>query len=364
MHAQNAACPFSHLESRLEVEDVRRLNTTGAVAIVVTLVLSACGTSGSPGQSAGANASGDQEKIIYFGTGSVPGSPEDYLLPLFVTAQKTLEDKGYQFSYSPLSNDEVVEAAVDRGRLDVALLSMVGAQRAIKAGLHMKWVLTNETQNTFVLVVHKDVSDLTQLKGKKIGAQDATSLSTAAIPGILGPAGLSLNDYTISYLAGSSNRAAALSSGALDASMLLYTIAAQLIDKTNGEFKVWKTDTSSSQPMMWEGFVMSDAFRQTQAAKDFVAAMLDAYDKFYSADPAAMAKQAMEIPELAGLEEESAAADLKLYQEIKLLPTDGGLAKDLFTPMVDTLVSVNQLKKDDVVPYQDVIDSSLVDAAK
>jgi ABC-type nitrate/sulfonate/bicarbonate transport system substrate-binding protein len=328
------------------------------------LVVSACGGAGNSSSQSAAASGGDNEKIIYFGSGSVPGSPEDYLVPLFTTARKTLEDKGYQFSYSPLSTDEVVEAAIDRGRIDVALLSLVGAERAIKAGLHMKWVLTNETQNTFVLVVHKDVNDLTQLKGKKIGAQDATSLSTAAIPGILGPAGLQLSDYTISYLAGSSNRAAALTSGSLDASMLLYTIAAQLVDKSNGEFKIWKTDSSKSQPMAWEGFVMSDAFRGTQAAKDFVAAMLDAYKKFYDADPAAMAKEAVEIPELTGLEEESAAADLKLYQDIKLFPLDGGVSKDLFTPMIDTLISVNQLKKENVVPYEDVVDTSLVDAAK
>jgi ABC-type nitrate/sulfonate/bicarbonate transport system substrate-binding protein len=341
------------------------MHIRGAVAIVLMLVMSACGGAGNnSSQSAAASGNEAGDKIIYFGSGSVPGSPEDYLVPLFTTARKTLEDKGYQFSYSPLSTDEVVEAAIDRGRIDVALLSLVGAQRAIKAGLHMKWVLTNETQNTFVLVVHKDVTDLKQLKGKKIGAQDATSLSTAAIPGIMGPAGLTLDDYTISYLAGSGNRASALESGSLDASMLLNTIAQQLIKKSNGEFKIWGGGASSGTPMMWEGFVMSDAFRGTQAAKDFVAAMLDAYKKFYDADPAAMAKEAVEIPELTGLEEESAAADLKLYQDIKLFPLDGGVSKDLFTPMIDTLISVDQLKKENVVPYEDVVDTSLVDAAK
>lgn len=344
-----------------------RTSTRGAVAIAAIFALSACTATSSPGadQSDGAQASGDQssEKIIYFGSGTTPGSPEDYLVPLFTTARETLESKGYELSYSPLSTDEVVEAAIDRGRIDVALLSLVGAERAIKAGLHMKWVMTNETQNTFVLVVHKDVNDLSQLKGKKIGAQDATSLSTAAVPGILGPAGLALSDYTISYLAGSASRAAALSAGSLDASMLLYTIAAQLVDKSNGEFKIWGGGAASGPAMAWEGFVMSDDFRQSQAAKDFVAAMLDAYKQFYAGDPAAMAKAAVELDQMAGLEEESAAADLKLYQDIKLFPLDGGVGKDLFTPMIDTLIEVGQLKKEDVVPYEDVVDPSLVEAA-
>lgn len=310
------------------------------------------------------------EKIIYFGSGAAPGSPEDYLIPVFTTARDILKSEGYDLQYTSLSTDEVVEAALDRGRIDVALLSMIGLQRAVKAGLHMKWAVTNETQNTFVLVVPSSVTDLTQLKGKKIGTQDPTSLSTAAIPGLLGPAGLAPSDYTLVNLAGSANRAAALVAGSMDASMMLYTIAqSKLVNSTDpavkGKWKIWGGGAAPGPAMMWEGLVMSDGFRaNTAAATAFVKAVLQAYAKFYTGDPAAIAKDAIGrgYNELQGLDEGETAADLKLYQSEKLFPADGGLSQDSFNSMISTLVTAGQMKQEDAVSYTDAVDPSFVQA--
>ena len=93
---------------------------------------------------------------------------EVYLLPVLIRGREILADQGIGLEYAALSDDEVVSAAVASGRVDVALNSLTGTQRAIKAGLGMRWTLTNETQNTFVFVTHKDVTDLAQLAGKKI----------------------------------------------------------------------------------------------------------------------------------------------------------------------------------------------------
>lgn len=310
------------------------------------------------------------EKVIYFGSGAAPGSPEDYLIPVFTTARDILKSEGYDLQYTSLSTDEVVEAALDRGRIDVALLSMIGLQRAVKAGLHMKWAVTNETQNTFVLVVPSSVTDLTQLKGKKIGTQDPTSLSTAAIPGLLGPAGLAPTDYTLVNLAGSANRAAALVAGSMDASMMLYTIAqSKLINSTDpavkGKWKIWGGGAAPGPAMMWEGLVMSDGFRaNTAAATAFVKAVIQAYAKFYEGDAAAIAKDAIGrgYNELQGLDEAETAADLKLYQNEKLFPVDGLLSQDAFNQMISTLVTAGQMKQEDEVPYADAVDPSFVQA--
>ena len=329
------------------------------VGVVVALIFSACSAASTPAPQA-------TDKTIYFGSGATPGSPEAYLLPLFTAGRANLKTAGYDLQYTSLSNDEVVSASIDRGRIDVALQSMVGLQRAAKAGLKMKWILTNETQNTFVLVVKKDVTDLKQLKGKKIGSQDATSLATAAIPGIFGAAGLQPADYSVVYLAGSAARAAALEAGSMDASMMLYSIATQLGKKTNGAWKVWGGGATGAPAAMWEGFVASESFRSNKtAATAFVKAMLAAWKDFYAADATKLAKDAiaLELNELQGFEEETGAADLKLYQTMKLFPTDGGLSQDLFTRMMDTLVAVNQLKKEDIVPYASAVDDTFLKEA-
>ena len=330
------------------------------LGVIVALMFSACSSAATPAPTV-------KSKTIFFGSGAVPGSPEDYLVPIFTTARDNLKAAGYSFAYSSLSNDEVVEAALDQGRIDVALVSMVGLQRAAKAGLRMKWIVTNETQNTFVLVVKKDVSDLKQLKGKKIGSQDATSLSTAAIPGILGSVGLAPADYSVVYLAGSGNRAAALQSGSMDASMMLYTIATGLVTKSNGAFKIWGGGAAAAPAMMWEGLVASDVFRANKdAANAFVKAVLDAYVKFYAGDATKIGKDVIkaELPELQGLEEAPLIEDLKLYQTMKLFPVDGGLGQPLFDGMINTLDDVGQLKQADTVSCADSIDDSFVKAAK
>lgn len=348
------------------------------LALAMTMLVSACATSANQAPSASTTAlsngqrptQNQPDRTIYFGSGDTPGSPEDYLIPVFTTARDILNAEGYDLQYASLATDEVVEAALDRGRIDVGLLSMIGLQRAVRAGLHMKWTVTNETQNTFVLVVPSWVTDLAQLRGKKVGTQDPTSLATAAIPGLLGPSGLTPNDYTLINLAGSANRAAALIAGSLDASMMLYTVAeSKLISSTDpkvmGKWKIWGGGAAPGRTMMWEGLVMSDSFRRnTTAATAFVKAVLQAYQKFYAGDPAVIARDAIGrgYNELQGLDQADTTADLKLYQSEKLFPTDGGLSQDMFNSMVTALVAAGQMQQADAVPYADAVDSSFVRA--
>ena len=140
------------------------------VAFAAALLVGAC-TGG------GATATPDEpeESTIFFGTGTTQA--EVYLLPVLTYGREALADEGIALEYAALSGDEVVSAALDRGRIDVALLSLLGAQRAIAAGLDIRWTLTNETQNTFVLAVPGDVDDLSDLRGKKIGAGDVVVIA-------------------------------------------------------------------------------------------------------------------------------------------------------------------------------------------
>ena len=328
------------------------------LSLATALALAACGGAASP------SASQSTEKTIFFGTGTTQA--EVYLLPVLTIGRKILADQGISLEYAALSNDEVVAAAVDRGRVDVALISLLGVERAVKAGLHMKWTLTNETQNTFVLMVNKDVTDLSQLKGKKIGLQDPTSLSSIVLPGLMKAGGLGPDDYEVVYLAGSGARAAALAAGSLDATILFRQVAVNLASESEGKFVIWGGGAATLDPMMWEGFVMSDAFRQNKTlATAFVEAALQSYEQFYAGDPQALADAALaeERPETAGLDPAETAADFKAYQDMKLFPTDGGLGQALFDGMNQLLVEGAQLTQDQLLAYADVIDQSFVTAA-
>lgn len=333
-----------------------------AMSMTVVLIMASC-TGDAPSPSASAGGDGPDATTIFFGTGTTQA--EVYLLPVLVRGREILAEQGISLEYAALSNDEVVSAAVASGRVDVALNSLTGTQRAISAGLGMRWVLTNETQNTFVFVTHRDVTDLAQLEGQRIGLQDPTSLTTPLLPGYLGDAGLTVDDVEVIYLAGSGARAAALSAGSMEATFLFRQVAVALEEESGGEFVIWGGGAQTLEPMMWEGFVMSDAFRQnTELANAFVSAAVQSYREFYEGDPEELAAAylAEERPETAGLDPAETAADLAAFQETTLFPVDGGLDQALFDAMNELLVSAGQLTEDEVLSYDEVIDTSFVEA--
>jgi len=306
-----------------------------------------------------------EESTIFFGTGTTQA--EVYLLPVLTYGREALADQGIALEYAALSSDEVVSAALDRGRIDVALLSLLGAQRAISAGLDIRWTLTNETQNTFVLAVPGDVDDLSELRGKRIGVQDPTSLASVLLPALMQQAGVSQDEYETVYLAGSGARAAAMTAGTMDAAILFRAVAATLEAETNGEFKVFGTGAPTLEPMMWEGFAMSGAFRGNESlATAFASAALSAYERFYAGDPQAMAEEmlAEERPETAGLDPAEVAGDFELFQEVQLFPVDGGLDEAYFTRMNDLLVEVGQIEEAETLEYDEVVDRTFAETTE
>jgi ABC-type nitrate/sulfonate/bicarbonate transport system substrate-binding protein len=339
---------------------VRRIRGSASLALLVSAAIIVAACSGSTP----AGSEEPEESIIYFGTGTTQA--EVYLLPVLTFGREILAEQGIQLEYTALSSDEVVASALDRGRVDVALISLTGIQRAIKAGLDMRWTLTNSTQNSFVLVVPGDVTDLGQLRGKKIGVQDPTSLASALLPALMEQGGVSQDEYETIFLSGSGARAAAMTAGTMDAAILFRAVGAQLEADTNGQFKVWGTGAPTLDPMMWEGFAMSGDFRaNTDLANAFAAAALESYTRFYAGDPEAMAAEMLEEerPETAGLDPAEVAADFELFQQIKLFPEDGGLNEAYFDAMNELLLSVDQLEADGVLEYADVVDGSFVEAA-
>lgn len=305
------------------------------------------------------------EQTIWFGSGSTLLDP--YLVPTFTITRQRLADQSINLEFVTLSTDEAVEAALDRNRVDVALLSTVGLNRAVSKGLDMKFVVGIEMHNTFVLTTRADVTDLEELRGKRIGTQSRTSLSVAVAEVMLREqAGLEPGeDYEMVYLPGSDNRAAAMEAGNLDAAVLFRNVAAQLEKRTDGEFKIYGGLWDVLDPMLWEGLAVSEQFRANkELATTFVKAVLDTYEEFYAGDPAEMAPLKEGIPEAEPLDTTALAGDFELYQEVGLYPTDGGLDPKYYNAMTDFLVEIGQLEEDQVVPYEEAVDPSILEAAK
>lgn len=323
--------------------------------IVLIMLLSTAPSSPTPTQA--------QETTIWIGAGSTTLDP--YYVPLFTLGRNILAEDGITIEFVSLTTDEAVEAALARGRVDAGILATVGLNRALNAGLSFKVVLGVETYNPFVLVTHSDLEDLSELEGKKVAAQSRTSLSVTVAEVLLEQAGLSSgDDYEMVFLAGSGNRAAALENGSIDAAVIFGPVATNLVDNTDGEFKVYGGVWDVLEPMLWEGVAFSDTFREEnpEVAAAFVSAMLEAYAQFYEGDPAEMVTLVEDIPEEVDTDAAALQKEYELYQEIGLYPLDGGVSIEAYEMMTEFLVDVGQLEEDEVVAYEDAIDPSFVEA--
>ncbi len=333
-----------------------------AVATLAGLVLTAC-TAG-PGATPGDGDDQDGEQTIFFGTGSTEA--EAYLVPLLTIGREILAEDGITLEYIALSSDEAVQAALDRGRVDVALQSSLGLQRALSAGLGGRFISGLQQHNPFVLVVPGDISDLSELAGMRVGIEDPTSLSvTVAEVLIREQGGLEPGeDYELVSLSGSSNRAAALQSGSLDASVLFRAVGEAVENESGGEFVIHGGLWDVLDPMLWEGLAASESFRENEElATIFVEAVMETNRRFYAGDPAEMAALKDDYPETETLDIDGLIGDFELWQEIRLFPQDGGVTEEAYNGITQFLRDAGQLTDDTTVPYEDAVDPSFVEAA-
>jgi NitT/TauT family transport system substrate-binding protein len=329
--------------------------------VAIVLAIAACSPSAeSPGGSGAA-----EQDTIFLGTGTTEA--EAYMVPLLTIGRDILAEDGINLEYIALSSDEAVLAALDRGRVDVALLSSLGLNRAGEAGLSAMFVTGLQQHNPFVLVVPGDIQGLDALRGKRVGIENPTSLAVSVAEelmreqGGLEPAA----DYEMVSLSGSGNRAAALEAGSLEAAVLFRAVGQRLEDESGGRFKVWGGLWDVLDPMLWEGMAASTTFRENERlANAFARAVIETSAQFYAGDPAEMAARKDEHPETSTLDVEGLTGDYELYQRIKLFPEDGGVSEEAWTGITEFLVRVGQLEEDQVVPYADAIDPTFVEAAQ
>lgn len=330
------------------------------VVVVGSMLLAACASATQTEE----GTTAEENPIIFFGSGTTVAEP--YMVPLLTLGRENLAEQGIDMEFVALTSDEAVVAALDRNRVDIALLSTLGLNRSVSQGLDLQYVLSLQMYNPFVLAGPSEFTSAEDFRGARIGLQSRTSLSVAVSEVLLREqAGLEPGeDYEVVFVPGSDSRAAAMEAGNMDAAVLFRAVASDLEKRTDGQFTIYGGLWDVMPPMPWEGLAVSPEFREDrEMVVTFIRAMLDAYDEFYAGDPAAMAALKDEIPEAEPLVAEELAEDFALYQEIELFPRDGDLHQEQYDSIVQFLADIGQLEEDQTVPYEDVVDRSFVEDA-
>jgi ABC-type nitrate/sulfonate/bicarbonate transport system substrate-binding protein len=127
------------------------------------------------------------------------------------------------------TSSNVAIAQLQSGDVDGFSNAVAGGLGAAIAGIQLvDFALVNPRED-YVFITRPDVTSLAQLKGKKIGVLDTTSINYPQELIVLKKAGYDAGDVTTVIAGGQSSRLAALVAGRLDGTMLSHAAAIQLV---------------------------------------------------------------------------------------------------------------------------------------
>lgn len=232
-----------------------------AIAVLALVALGGCGSSGGGGSASGsigqtpgsapgsANASQtDTPASSDAGSGgsieqSAPAEDLGTIKIGFASANQPaygttlLADKtAERFTVKEVffQNSELAMQGLLQGEVDVLAIGVNGPMLAIAQGADIK-MFGVTIGNDWVLVTDDDITSPADLEGKTVAIHSDVSTGTPLLKGTLSDAGVKANLVTIP---GSPNRAQAMMSGQVDATVLFLSDALSLQDQGAGKFHV------------------------------------------------------------------------------------------------------------------------------
>ncbi len=138
--------------------------------------------------------------------------------------------------YNPTSSNVAI-AQVSSGDADAFANAVAGGYGAAVAGIPVVDFALLQPRMDYVFISRPDINSIADLKGKKIGVLDTTSINYPQALLVLKHAGLGASDVSVVTAGGQSSRLAALVAGRIDATPLSHTAWLQL--QSQGYHLLW-----------------------------------------------------------------------------------------------------------------------------
>ena len=189
-----------------------RRTTPHWLAVVLLLTLTGCaGTQG-----AGGSDTAGSTEVRFAMTSRVAG-----FWPLYIAQQKGFfQQEGVDLKIITVAQSSVQSQVLLSGSVDVVSGTPDGMLLARSRGEDVVAVAAFRNAPVASLVVSTDVKSLGDLKGKRIAVSEPTGSDSFFVREMLRSAGLTERDYQLVTVGGTPNRAAALESGGVAASLL------------------------------------------------------------------------------------------------------------------------------------------------
>jgi ABC-type nitrate/sulfonate/bicarbonate transport system substrate-binding protein len=238
-------------------------------------------------------------------------------------AHARMRDMGREVDVTHFMAPDLAIEAVSHGSVDIVHGSIISAWVAASRGAPIRTVM-DHTANPYRLVVAQGISTCAELSGRRLAMPGESNVSTYLVRGFLEQE-CPVVQPEIVYMMASTNRAAALLAGRVDAAGLELSVLLRLEEQAPGRFRVL-SDFSSRWPLIrTTGVHVNVAFAAAHPAvvRDYLRAQLDA-TRDVETDPALVVPIATE--ELGASEKWVPVA--MLYRDARVWPQDGGLTDD------------------------------------
>jgi len=189
----------------------RRGVAAAAVAVLLALVAAGCGSSGS-----GTSSTSSQLRLV-----DVPGGGLA-MYPQIVAAlsQDFFTKEGVDVKRTSSSTSSDAVQLLITGNADVATVTPDVAIQAVQKGADLVAIAATSTEAPYYLESKDAYPDIKSFAGKKLGVPQLTGTATFLAKVALGKAGLKPDSYQLIVTGQASQRLAALTKGAVDATML------------------------------------------------------------------------------------------------------------------------------------------------
>ncbi|WP_426247129.1 ABC transporter substrate-binding protein [Nocardioides sp. LHG3406-4] len=317
------------------------------VAVGLTLLLAACGSSGEgDDESAGGGTDLGEVRLGLVCGGVTP------LIPQVAMAAKTFPEGLSVKSTCFDGGSEMVQALIG-GSVDVVIGSIEYPLSLRAQDLDLKAYAVLENRMPYVLVAPPDstVDSIDDLEGEKVGITSPGSLSDTELKKAAADAGVAYDSMQVLGVGAGTTAIAALQQGQVAAGMVLQPTLADLLDK--GYTTVWSPDFS---------FLSITALAKPDWASDheatmkgFLEGLSTAYDK--SEADAGFAVDAMSDSDFAVSDDVLADA---VSFTLDMVPPGLTVEEKDYQSTTDVLVDLGLYKESDILPFDEALDFGLL----
>lgn len=298
------------------------------------------------------------EATVRLGIGPISAG----LWPILVAARKGLfQNQSIRLQLTQALPDGTLLDELAASRLEVAALPAEAVVERMEQGAGITIVAGLLGKPVYHLIVGRETSGFSDLRGKRIGVTDPRAASTGLLAKQLAARGLGKNDYTLVALGSTARLAAAIANGSVAAGLIDYPRAAQMMGQ---RFQSLGLTPTADQEYPVDVVAVRGEWgrREPDALVRFLKALVEAERWLYLASNKQEAASLLADASQVSLREARESYEA-VVEWGAALASSGEVSRPGISNLLENMIDLGRLKRPAAVPER-YLDTSFLDRAK